>query len=198
MFSVLMKKALVGGVSSLLMATWPLSCFNKSDSTVLIIRMQDWEVRDGIVIRAPGRPNQPMAGFVQSDLANPVGTVTAFGPTKTDDDGDVRVADGRLNANWYVSMTWYPGCVDNVNYTPPRVFTQVTDYVNIYDTGMSFGSHTYVCEQLDIDEPDAIDSGFSTDTSHPGTITVKSNQVMLTSTYGMPLLRLYGNGTVQR
>lgn len=188
-----MNSIFVAGLSSVLLASWPLSCTSNSGSTTLLVQSKNEEFLDGVLISVVGRPGQPTLGDWQSDLSNPVGSAYSFGQVLTDDDGDIRVPNGRLNANWWISMTLDPPCVDNVNYDPPRTFTSISGYYNIYNTGGNFGSFAIVCDQLTSVEPDSIDTGFSTNTVHPSTITVKSNQP-LTSNYGMPILRFYGNG----
>ncbi|MGC1873073.1 MAG: hypothetical protein WA700_19105 [Acidobacteriaceae bacterium] len=107
MFSILMKKAVFAGLSSLLLSTWPLSCFNSS-TTTLQINTQDWQYDDNVLLFVTGIPGQQVQGDWQSDLANPVGSVEHFGPTLTNDDGAVVVANGRLNANWYLQLTFDP------------------------------------------------------------------------------------------
>lgn len=193
MLGLLGNKFLAAGLSGLFLAVWPVSCFNDNGAqTLLTVKSQNWYYLDDLLISKVGRPGDSIDGVELAPLGPTVGDLTNFGPLTTDDNGEVNVYYATLDASWSLGVSLNPYCLDNVHYNPPMAVASQVTSVDLYPDSNNYAEHTFHCDLIKVPEPEDVNPGFSTNASHPGTITVASTQA-LTSTYGMPMLRIYGN-----
>lgn len=191
MLGLLGNKLMAAGISGLFLLVWPTSCFNSTE-TQLTVKSQTWYYLNDILLKKVGRPGDTIYGNFVSPLTDPIGDVTGFGPLTTNDDGVVTVSDAELNSYWYLQVDLNPYCPDNVHYNPPMLIPGQAGTFALEADGNNDAEFTFHCDVLDFPNPEDVNPGFTTNVSYPNTITVAST-LSLTSTYGMPMLRIYGN-----
>jgi len=135
----------------------------------------------GVVIAGPyAIPGQYVSGTWESDDSGAAGSIAPFGVT-TDDNGNAFVNDGRVYANWATTIYWFgAGC---------NGYNLMNGYV--YDVNPLIGIN-WLCQTPQPDENDNTSTHFVLPGSIPSTITSYGD---FSTTYGDPVLRIYGSGT---
>ncbi len=152
-----------------------MGCFGSSQP-LMSMHVQDTQYRDGILVGAQPRPAQQVWGSWNYDLANPTGSVKAFGWAPgafTGTNGRYDVANARLNANWSLQAGFNPPCYQT--YPTEDVISLL---LVVTDVPTTHHDPTFECK-TDIYDNSFVLPGFILSSAVPGKLPFKQMHSLL-------------------